>query len=267
MAEFRLIPNDLPLEPEHLGESLVTVEMNSNRVITVDDIIKSSFPPYYQEQGFLIGDIKIIGYGNNKNSMLYQPDLASLYNLYPQGQIYFDTNTNQYVNNEVLAQTIKNGDFQVRGFDASLPADYVVFIAKAINPSTGQQSNYSTVKGKLWIKVVSSNNQPPSKVGDGYERFNLGVPKVFSVDMFTTKTTPPYSDPENDAAFSLKIIALPTIGKLTNRGVDCNVGDIVLMSEISLGLFKYHDLGNANLSSVVTFQYQINDVGSKIFVG
>jgi hypothetical protein len=264
MAEFRLIANDLPLEPEHLGESIINVVWGTSKSVSVSDIINSSFPPFYQEQGYLIGDIKITGYGINRNSLLDVHDLAVMYN--GLDRIYIDAN-NVLHNNEITNQTIQNGDFQISGNDYTKPMDYVTFVAKAINPSTNKQSNYSTVQGKLWIKVISSTNQPPSSVGDGYERFDLGVTKVFSVDMFTTKTTPPYSDPENDAAFSLKIIALPTIGKLTNKGIDCKVGDIILMSEISLGVFRYNDLGNANLQSVVTFQYELNDVGSKIFVG
>lgn len=264
MAEFKLIANDLPLEPDHLGESVIVVPKNNMVVIRVDDIIKSSFPPYYQQQGYVIGDIKIVNHGLQKDNILNNPfNIAILYNDFAMGTVINYDQNGVLIWAEVSAQNIEDGKFQVGGTNLGL--DYVSFVAKAINPSTKVQSNYSTVQGKLWINVVPENNQPPSRVGDGYERFDLGVSKVFSVDMFTTKTTPQYQDPENDKPFELKILSLPNIGRLTYKGNICAVNDIIPMIDIGLGLLRYEDMGNANLQSTVVFQFAVSDVGSKKF--
>lgn len=181
------------------------------------------------------------------------------------GIAYFDT-LGKYVENALSSNaSIKNGQFKVIG--AGIGRDYITYKATAINPNNNKESVYTTKEGVIWINVISAVNQPPSSVGDNTILFTIGTPIVFTEAMFTTGTTPPYSDPEGDPAYSLKVLTLPTTGILTLFGVPVQVGDVILFSDIRLGGFRYFDFGQAAPNQNIPFQYQVNDSGSLIFVG
>ena len=110
-------------------------------------------------------------------------------------------------------------------------------------------------------------NQAPTTVGDGTETTAYGNTIVYTRAMFTTNTTPPYSDPEGDAALNLKVITLPTIGTLKLNTVDVTLNQIISFTDIDSGLFTYvPDATNQN-AYTATFEFQIADAGSGIFVG
>lgn len=63
MAQAILKATDIPLPPEELGVSEIRVIVGQTRTISVDDVMESSNPPYYQKSGYPIGSIEITGYG------------------------------------------------------------------------------------------------------------------------------------------------------------------------------------------------------------
>ena len=84
--------------------------------------------------------------------------------------------------------------------------------------------------------------------------------------MFSTGTTPPYSDPESDLAESLKILTLPTLGEILFNGIAVGPNDIILFSDIALGLLTYvPDLADTD-GDIQGFTFEVADAGSGTFV-
>lgn len=117
------------------------------------------------------------------------------------------------------------------------------------------------------ITVGSYANLPATQVGDGSTTTDYGSSIIYTRAMFTTNTVPPYSDPEGDAALNLKVLTLPSDGELQLDSVAVIINQIISFSNIDLGLLTYvPDNANQNAYNV-TFDFQIADAGSGIFVG
>lgn len=117
------------------------------------------------------------------------------------------------------------------------------------------------------VTVDSYTNLPATSVGDGATTTNYGLTVVYTRADFTTNTVPPYADPEGDAALNLKILTLPVEGLLKLNAVDVSINQIISFANIDSGLFTYvPNAGNQNAYNA-TFEFEIADAGSGIFVG
>lgn len=117
------------------------------------------------------------------------------------------------------------------------------------------------------VTVDSYVNLPASQVGDGTESTDHGVDIVFTGAMFTSNTTPPYADPEGDAALNLKVTSLPASGTLKYVGASVTLNQVISFADIALGKFTYTpDVLNLNAHNT-TFTFEIADAGSGQFVG
>lgn len=117
------------------------------------------------------------------------------------------------------------------------------------------------------VTVQQRINQPPSVVGDNTVTTNYGATYTFTVADFTTNTTPPYSDPEGDAAFQLRVIQLPPTGELRLNSVPVTTNQVISFADIAAGLFTFVP-DNAVLTSYNDeWQFEIADAGSGTFVG
>lgn len=117
------------------------------------------------------------------------------------------------------------------------------------------------------VTVNQQNNQPPSMVGDGSATIEYGQALVFTRDMFTTNTNPPYSDPEGDAAWELLVQSLPIDGELQYNSLPVNINDTILFTDIDAGLLQFIPDNGLTSNYNVNFQFQISDSGSFQFVG
>jgi len=125
----------------------------------------------------------------------------------------------------------------------------------------------SGLTGTVDVNVEAQVNQPPSAVGDGSQTIDYGATLVFTRAMFTSGTTPPYSDPEADAADLLKITSLPIDGQIQLNGVPVSVNAVINFSDIDAGLLTYvPDLVDTD-GDLETFVFEIADAGSGQFVG
>ncbi len=115
------------------------------------------------------------------------------------------------------------------------------------------------------INVTAYSNQAPT-IGDGERSTNYGDPIIFTRADFTTNTTPPYFDPEGDAALTLRIDSLPTGGLLKLDGINVVINQqIDFTTEIDTGLFTYTPDLNVTTSHTVDFLFSIADAGSGLF--
>ena len=116
------------------------------------------------------------------------------------------------------------------------------------------------------INVDGAINQPAT-IGDGSETTAYGNTIVFTRAMFTTATTPPYSDPEGDAAATLKITSLPATGEIQYDGVAILVNDeFDFTTDIDAGRLTYVPDAGTTTSYVDPFTFEIADAGSGSFV-
>jgi len=105
-------------------------------------------------------------------------------------------------------------------------------------------------------------NQPASEVGDGSATINYGETLVYTRAMFTTNTTPPYADPEGDAALNLKVLSLPIAGLLKLSGVNITINQIIPFTSIDSGLMTYVPDGTVLTAYNTSFTFSIADAGS-----
>lgn len=115
------------------------------------------------------------------------------------------------------------------------------------------------------INVGERPNQPPSQVGDNTVNTAYNTPITISQDMLTTGTTPPYADPENDPAYMLKILSLPSEGTLKFNNTNVTVNQVIPFSGISTGGLTYSPNGSNIEAHSIQFTFAISDTGSQQF--
>ena len=130
-----------------------------------------------------------------------------------------------------------------------------------------ETNNLFSNMANFTITVEGQINEPPV-VGDGTATTEYNTPIVFTRAMFTTNTTPPYNDPEGDAALSLKITSLPSVGVIQLNGINITVNQIFdFTDDIDSGNLVYvPDPSNTGTYSP-DFTFEIADAGSGQFAG
>jgi len=123
------------------------------------------------------------------------------------------------------------------------------------------------------VETGPAGNLPPSSVGDNIATvFSVeGVtvntefdpPLVFTREMFTTETTPPYSDPEGDSAYKLRINTLPLYGTIKLGNVSVVPGQKILFTEIDAGNLEYYPDDTLEQDHSINFTFSVSDEGSQ----
>ena len=111
-----------------------------------------------------------------------------------------------------------------------------------------------------------TNNQPPDNVGNGEKELFEGSSFVFTRDSLTTELNGPYSDPENNPAYKLLIISLPSSGQILLDGVEVSLGQEILFTDIDNGDLIYQN-NEYPKGGVDGFEFQISDTVSQQYTG
>lgn len=128
-------------------------------------------------------------------------------------------------------------------------------------------STFTLSAERFVITAEAQENQPPSTVGDGVMNLAYGETGVFTRAMFTTGATPPYADPEGDAALNLKITGLPVLGSIRLNGFAVVLDQVVSFADIDNELLTYvPDLADTD-GDMQGFTFQIADEGSFDYTG
>jgi len=118
--------------------------------------------------------------------------------------------------------------------------------------------------GTLTITSAAYVNQPPSTVGDNTINVANRASTVLTLAMFTSGTTPPYSDPEGDPADAVRIDTLPPDGELLLNGVPVTPGQIIDAADINANLLVFNSPNQDPLDAdAITFS--VRDSGSGQF--
>lgn len=267
MAITTMLPSDVPNPPDQSGESYIVLKVGQSVTIT-SAMLENALPAYIQDDNHPIGSIKILGFGKDPDNILRPTGTPIIAQIEINGVISrFNRLTGAWTVNEITQPSFYSGGLKITG--NSIGVDFVNVVYTAYNTTNSKESGYSTDIGKLWIVVLDPNatNQPPSNVGNNTVPFSMGVPVTLRSSIFTTGTTPPYSDPDGDPAKALKILTLPTIGVLLYVGIPVTPNQIISMIDLDLGKLVYDDLGLATSNQGIPFTFQVCDTGTGIFVG
>lgn len=129
------------------------------------------------------------------------------------------------------------------------------------NSNNKKLSNMAT----MTINVNAYDNQPPT-IGDNELTIAFGQTKVYTVQDFTSNTTPAYSDPEGDGPFKLKITSLPTTGELRFNNIPVVINDEILFTDITNGLLTYiPSIADTAGYAGDVFDFEVSDLGSQQF--
>ncbi len=118
--------------------------------------------------------------------------------------------------------------------------------------------------GTLTINNAAYINLPPSQVGDNTIAVDNRAITVLTLAMFTTNTTPVYTDPEGDAPDAVRIDTLPADGELFLNAVAVVAGQIIDVVDINNNLLTYESPDQDAFDSD-SIGFSIRDVGSGQF--
>lgn len=234
--------NNLP--PNQIGTTTIDIDSKAEYVFSIDDFTLRSNPIYQDPEGDPLSKIKILTLPGQSNSFLE-------FNGIPVN-----------IGDEISADDIDDGQLKyISDVNAEDQYDDIFSFDVADEGS----NTFGGLEGFINITVLEFQNEPPV-VGDGEATIDYGQTLVFTRDMFTTLTQPPYNDPEGDAALELQIISLPTDGTIKLDGTPVIINQIIPFSDIDAGLLTYvPDLEDVD-GDIEGFDFAISDAGSGEFV-
>jgi len=119
--------------------------------------------------------------------------------------------------------------------------------------------------GTITIDVSARLNQPPNSTGWLSLSLANASSYIFTVNNFTTETTPPYGDPEGDDFSSIKITELPEDGSLELSGSAVTIDQEVSKSDLDNSLLIYISEQTNASEYLSKIGFTISDVGSGQF--
>lgn len=244
MAIFTVtIGSYVNLAPSAIGDKTITIAHNATYIFTLANFTTETIPQYADPEGDIADTVKIL------------------------------TIPTTGVLNLVAVPVIANDILTTANFSAN-SVNYVADIGTitAYNePFTFDVTDVgsgllSGLTGTITMNVLAKENLPPTVVGDGSMTIAYGQTGIFTEAMFSTGTTPAYSDPEGDLALNLRILTLPTLGDIQYNGISVAPNDVIGFSDIGLGLLTYvPDLADTD-GDMQGFTFEVADAGSGIFV-
>lgn len=252
MATFRITTEEITnLPPYQTGENNITILNSTNYTFTIDDFTINTIPEYADPEEDDLLKIKIIDiYPINKGTLVLN-------------------GVEVVLDDEVLMTDVSSGNFIYKS-SLSEVSEYQDIFAFDV-ADTGSEE-YAGLKGAIILSVQSVKNLPPDQVGDGSAIIDYQETLVFTRAMFTTQTTPPFSDPEGDSAYLLKITSLPLYGKLfllssseSNSTFEIVMNQVVNFTDIDDGKLVYIPDSGILDETIVDFTFGIADVGSGEF--
>lgn len=273
MGIFKFNRKLRPDPPMGLGSFVYSLDSSLGFELPVRlEDFNSMQPPYFQIDDFPFFRIRIVGYGNGRNNFFAELD-ANGYQLTPPYYCKIFNGTNKVLgfmpdgsilNNEYTSDEIEEGLMIIGVASTSTHfMDYVTFIATSWDPSTGMESEWSVVTGRIYINNTINTNSPPTRTGTKILEAAVGQPTTIPLSYFRS-TNPSYLDPEGDDILKIKVQTLPNNVTLLFNNIPVVVGQEIMASDINQGALKYIIQPNGTLTD---FKWDVADVGSGQFSG
>lgn len=229
--------------PSQSGRRILSLEHNQLYTFTLADFTTLTSPPYADPEGDALEAVKISA-------------------LPVKGVLLLSSNPIS-VNDEITSAQLSAGNFQYQADPAT--TTYYKDSSATFQVSDTGSSLFRLGFESLVFSVAEQENQAPSVVGDGSMTLDYGETGTFTRAMFTSQTTPPYSDPEGDSALNLRIDSLPTLGSIRLNGVAVISGQIINFDDIDDSLLTYVPDLNDTDGDLQGFTFSIADEGSSNF--
>ena len=226
--------------PVQIGANSVSIPNRDTYVFTVADFTTGTTPVYSDPEGDAASYIKILSL--------------------PTKGTLFLSGVAVTLNQLIVVGEISAGNFSYVSSQED-PATSGVFTFDVAD--TGSSSLSGLNDGVFTINVAEVINGAPTCVGNNTISKNYGESHTLTVANFTSETTPPYVDPEGDAAYAVKILTLPAQGTLSFNGSPVSTNQVVLATEISAGLLTYAPNVSITDAQTPSFTFAVADVGSK----
>ena len=232
--------------PTQIGANTVATTYGTSYVFTLADFTTGTTPIYSDPEGDALSYIQVI-------------------TLPSQGELHIDDvaiSAGQLVTVGIIAA----GNFKLVP-PATKPGGFAELVPsfKFDCADAGSNSLSGLDTGVMSLTLTTVANSAPSTVGDNTIFRPYGVTKVFTAADFTTNTTPPYSDPEGDLAYKVKITSLPTSGSLSFNGSGVTINQEILLSSVDAGYLVFDQDLAVKSSQAIAFNFAISDVGSEQF--
>ena len=247
MATFTItseVASNLP--PSVIGKNEVKLNNGDTYTFTQASITTQTKPPYLDPEGDLMSKFKLVSIAG-----------------YNGGEVKLNGVT------LAVGQEVDYTRFQVGNVtyvdDGTVTAAHESSFT--FNLSDLGSNQFSSTTGTFNFKVYESVNAPPSSVGDRTENISYGETLVFTRAMFTSLTNPAYSDPESDAASLLRVIVLPASGLISLNGTNISAYQEISFTDIDAGNLIFNGDLKDLYSETSSFEFEVADIGSGIFVG
>lgn len=231
--------------PSTIGANTLNNNYSTAITFTVANFTSETTPAYVDPEGDAANYIKILSL----------PD---------QGSLTLDGGAVS-INDIITVGQISAGNFVYTPDD--LNTDAVTTSFQFDVADSGSLSLSGLNDGIITIQTAAQPNLPPDNVGDNAINALYGTSIIFTKANFTTETTPPYSDPEGDEPFMLKVTSLPADGTLQLDGVPVGVNQEIPFTEIDAGYLVFVPNVLTITSNILTFDFEISDEGSQLFTG
>lgn len=246
MALFTVTINPINnLPPNQVGDNIKSIENGAIYTFSLFDFTLGTTPQYNDPEGDPLGKIQITGSTPLEGSLELNGTPVSLGDEITKA----DLNSGNFI---YVSSSTNTGLYSI---------SFSFFVA-----DEGSNTYYLGESGLFTINVASAENLPPAEVGDGEATIEYASTLTFTRAMFTTQTTPPYNDPEGDAALNLRVDSLPTVGLLKLNGLNVFANQIISFDDIDNGNLTYvSDLADTD-GDLQEFTFSIADAGSGQFV-
>lgn len=229
--------------PNQPGVVSVNLTYNELYAFTVADFTTLASPPYSDPEGDAFQNVKILTVPT-QGSLTINSIAAAPNDIVTEAQI-------------IAGQL----EYQCDAADADGYSENFTYTTSDVG-----SNDYSTFAGTVSVVMAAEvDNLPPSTVGNGSATIGYGETLVFTRAMFTSATTPAFSDPEGDPALYLKVTSLPALGELFIDGIEVATDEIIDFDDIDAGLFTYvPDLADTD-GDLQGFTFAVSDTGSGQF--
>lgn len=243
MAQFTITSNaQANLPPSVVGDNTINTDLSTTYVFTLADFTTNTTPVYTDPEGDPVLSLRVESVPATGELQLSGSPVS--------------------IGNEITATSISGGLFTY------VPSGVIAYMETFdyTLADTGSLT-YSLDTGTITADVALVTNQPPTAVGDNDVTINYATTRIFTRADFTTDTTPAYSDPEGDPADLLRITLLPGQGEIRLNNVPIVLNQVINFSDIDSGFLTYvSDAADLDGYSV-SFEFEIADSGSGMFVG
>jgi len=226
--------------PSSIGSNSIEINYGVTYTFSVNDFTTDTVPAYADPEGDQLSYVYISTLPSFGRLIVNQVDVE--------------------IGDEISSGDISTGNFTYT--PDNLVEDETVVAFSFDIADQGSETVSGLSNGVMTILINELPNGSPTSIDDNAVSASYAETIVFQPLDFQLG----YSDPEGDAAYSIKVLDLPSSGQLELDGVAVSVNQEILFTEIAAGYLTHVPDTNVTTAVSYTFNFAISDAGSKEFL-